>query len=58
MDRRIEKTRKAIIDSLSNLMKTKEFQDITVENIIKKAMLAVVLFMKILQTKMKYLMKY
>lgn len=37
MDRRIEKTRKAIIDALSDLMKTKEFQNITVDNIIKKA---------------------
>lgn len=37
MDRRVEKTRVAIIDALSQLMKKKEYQSITIENIIKKA---------------------
>ncbi|MBQ7166750.1 MAG: TetR/AcrR family transcriptional regulator [Treponema sp.] len=37
MDRRVEKTRKAIIDSLSFLMSKKEYQGITVADIIKKA---------------------
>ena len=33
MDRRVEKTRKAIIDSLSFLMSKKEYQGITVADI-------------------------
>ena len=37
MDRRIEKTRAAIIDSLTSLMTKKEYQRITVADIIKKA---------------------
>lgn len=37
MDRRVEKTKLAIINALSQLMKKKEYQSITVENIIKKA---------------------
>lgn len=37
MDRRTERTRNLIINSLSELMKNKEYQNITVENIINKA---------------------
>ncbi len=37
MDRRTERTRNLIIDSLSELMKNKEYANITVENIINKA---------------------
>ncbi len=37
MDRRVEKTRKAIIEALSTLMSKKEYQSITVADIIKKA---------------------
>lgn len=37
MDRRVEKTRKAIIAALENLMSNHEYQGITVGDIIKKA---------------------
>ena len=37
MDRRVEKTKSAIIESLSSLMSEKEYQDISVSDIIKKA---------------------
>lgn len=37
MDRRIEKTRRAIIEALTKLMSKKEYQSITVADIIKKA---------------------
>ncbi|MBQ8679509.1 MAG: TetR/AcrR family transcriptional regulator [Treponema sp.] len=37
MDRRVEKTRTAIIEALTKLMSKKEYQSITVADIIKKA---------------------
>ena len=36
MDRRIERTRNLIIDSLSELTKNKKYENITVENIVNK----------------------
>lgn len=58
MDRRIERTRNLIIDSLSELMKNKEYENITVENIINKANVGRSTFYENFQIKMKYLMKF